>query len=351
MMAAALRSLTRTAVVTARANFRALPVVPAPLLANARSLAARAGKGAPAPEPVDADMDDFEMGDFDPLEGMTSHTKRRVMALKEVQSKYDTLNRVYQQELAQLQAKFLEKYAPLFNERKAIASGAQKVGDYGIEDDGEPDTGKVDEFWLTAMYNHDKVGSFVTERDAEVLQHLVDVRLEVLAGEERGFKLFFEFEPNKFFTNKVLEKTYILEPEDDLIPKNFLGTKIDWKDAALDVTTEQKKKRVKGKDGPKGGKPAFSMESVPCESFFNFFDPPQIPERPEELDDEQMGALQEELSMDFDIGFAFKENIIPRAVEWFTGEIAPIDGDFDEGYDEEEEEEYEPEPPRKGGRR
>jgi hypothetical protein len=36
-----------------------------------------------------------------------------------------------------------------------------------------------------------------------VLKHLVDVRAEVLTGEDTGFKLLFEFEENKFFTNKV----------------------------------------------------------------------------------------------------------------------------------------------------
>lgn len=38
----------------------------------------------------------------------------------------------------------------------------------------------------------------------------------------------------------------------------------------------QKKVRVKSKDGAKGGKPTFHMKSEPCESFFNFFDPPQV---------------------------------------------------------------------------
>lgn len=38
----------------------------------------------------------------------------------------------------------------------------------------------------------------------------------------------------------------------------------------------QKKKRVKGRDGKKGGKPTFVVENIPCESFFNFFDPPQV---------------------------------------------------------------------------
>lgn len=37
----------------------------------------------------------------------------------------------------------------------------------------------------------------------QVLSHLVDVRVEVMQGEDRGFKLFFEFEKNKYFDNKV----------------------------------------------------------------------------------------------------------------------------------------------------
>lgn len=44
----------------------------------------------------------------------------------------------------------------------------------------------------------------------------------------------------------------------------------------------------------------------------------QIPTNPEALEDEEMDALQEELSADFDVGFAIKENIIPRAVEWWV---------------------------------
>lgn len=42
---------------------------------------------------------------------------------------------------------------------------------------------------------------------------------------------------------------------------------------------------------------------------------------------------------------AFKESLIPAAVEWFTGEISPpmFDDEFEEGYDDEEFDE----PPRR----
>lgn len=37
---------------------------------------------------------------------------------------------------------------------------------------------------------------------------------------------------------QVLEKTYVLQPEDDIVPKEFIGCKINWKEGK-DVTFEQ----------------------------------------------------------------------------------------------------------------
>ena len=52
------------------------------------------------------------------------------------------------------------------------------------------------------------------------------------------------------------------------------------------------------------------------DSFFNFFDPPPLPEDPEaEVDAE----TQELLTADFEIGHYIRERIIPRAVLFFTG--------------------------------
>jgi hypothetical protein len=65
-------------------------------------------------------------------------------------------------------------------------------------DEGIPD------FWLTAMANHDMIGEYVTERDAEVLSHLRDVRHISLTGDDAGsFKVEFHFDNNPFFTNEV----------------------------------------------------------------------------------------------------------------------------------------------------
>lgn len=49
---------------------------------------------------------------------------------------------------------------------------------------------------------------------------------------------------------QVLEKTYVLEAEDDIVPKAFSGCKISWKSVAQNVTVEESKKRVKGPKVP-----------------------------------------------------------------------------------------------------
>ena len=310
--------------------------------------ASRASPKSGPPAPLEAE--DFDLGedgeyeDYDPLAGFTADQKRRVTALKGVQEKYDNINKDYQKELALLQSKYITIYSPLMDERKDIINGKTKVEAYDIPNDDEPE-GAIPEFWFTALQNHDRIAPYITERDGEVLSYLDDIRSEVLVGEDRGFKLTFYFRENPFFSNPVLVKTYILEPEDDIVPKEFIGCKIDWAEGK-DVTTEQVKKRVKSAKGEdKKAAKAFITENVPCDSFFNTFDPPKIPTDTSSIEEAQMDELQEELTVDFDIGFAIKDNIIPRAVEWFTGELAPFPEDDEYYEDEEAEEEYVPPPP------
>merc|ERR1712147_226337 len=79
-------------------------------------------------------------------------------------------------------------------------------------------------------------------------------------------------------------------------------------------------------------------KTVQNDSFFNFFDPPIVPEDPEAEVEEDIRAL---LTADFEIGHYIRESIIPRAVLYFTGE-ALLDDEYDEEEEEEGEEEEDP---------
>lgn len=83
--------------------------------------------------------------------------------------------------------------------------------------------------------------------------------------------------------------------------------------------------------------------SVPTESFFNFFSPPQPP-----VDDDESVAsdIEERLELDYQLGEDIKEKLIPRAIDWFTGEALQFeelgeDIDPDEFEDEDDEDEDE----------
>ena len=82
---------------------------------------------------------------------------------------------------------------------------------------------------------------------------------------------------------------------------------------------------------------------MPTESFFNFFDPPSPPQD----DDDASSDIEERLELDYQLGEDIKEKLIPRAIDWFTGEALQFEQgfeDFDEDdfedEDDEDEEDY-----------
>lgn len=79
-------------------------------------------------------------------------------------------------------------------------------------------------------------------------------------------------------------------------------------------------------------------KTVPTESFFNFFSPPEAPS-----DDEDAASdIEERLELDYQLGEDIKEKLIPRAIDWFTGEalqFEELDEDVEEGEFEDEDDE------------
>jgi nucleosome assembly protein 1-like 1 len=204
--------------------------------------------------------------------------------------------------------------------------------------DDEPPPKGIPEFWLTIFKNVDMLQEMVQEHDEPVLTALTDVKVTFSDGSNQsspmGFKLHFYFEPNEYFTNSELTKEYEMKcapPEGD--PFSFDGPEIyrckgcaiNWKQGKnLTVKTVKKKQKHKSK-----GNVRTITKQVKNDSFFNFFDPPPLPEDPEaEVDAE----TQELLTADFEIGHYIRERIIPRAVLFFTGEALEED-DYDEEAD------------------
>ena len=85
-------------------------------------------------------------------------------------------------------------------------------------------------------------------------------------------------------------------------------------------------------------------KTVPTESFFNFFSPPKPPADDDEED--PASDIEERLELDYQLGEDIKEKLIPRAIDWFTGEALTyeeladddMEGDSEDDEDDDEDE-------------
>jgi len=299
------------------------------------------------------------------VETLPKVVKRRIKALKNLQLKANNLEAEFYREVHELECKYHKLYTPLYVQRSEVLSGAHEPTDAeadftlddelieqmekaNLEDAPKPpvthtmdeETKGIPEFWLTVCKNVDLLAEMIQEHDEPILKHLTDIKVAFLENEPMGFTLEFHFSENEFFANAVLTKEYFMKcTPDEKDPFSFEGPEIvkskgcsiDWK-AGKNITEKTIKKKQKHKAR---GSTRTVTKTVQNDSFFNFFNPPAVPEDPDAEVDEDTENL---LSADFEIGHYIRERIVPRAVLYFTGEALEED-DYDEEDDEEEESE------------
>ncbi|KAL9241718.1 hypothetical protein vseg_015795 [Gypsophila vaccaria] len=282
-----------------------------------------------------------ENADF--LENLPPKVQKRVEVLKQIQSEHDELEAKFFEERRALEDKYEKMYQPLYAKRYDVVNGVVEVDgvsdEPAVEVDGEDKPAEekgVPNFWLTAMKTNEVLADSIQEQDEEALKYLKDIkwhRIDVPKDDNqkgeatKGFKLEFFFDPNPFFKNSVLTKTYFMIDEDEPILEKAIGTEIEWLPGKC---LTQKVLKKKPKKGSKNAKPITKTETV--DSFFNFFSPPEVPEDDEDIEEEAAEELQAMMEQDYDVGSTIREKIIPHAVSWFTGEAAQDDdfGDLDD---------------------
>ncbi|KAJ4771574.1 Nucleosome assembly protein 1 [Rhynchospora pubera] len=284
------------------------------------------------------------------LETLSPPVRKRVETLREIQSQHDELEAKFFEERLALEAKYQKLYEPLYSKRYQIVNGDVEVE--GAPKEESTEEAPADEkaavekgvpgFWLTAMKNNEVLVEEIQERDEGALKYLKDIKW-CRIDNPKGFKLEFFFDTNPFFKNTVLTKTYHMIDEDEPILEKAIGTEIEWYPGKC---LTQKILKKKPKKGSKNTKPITKTED--CESFFNFFNPPQVPEDEEEIDEDTAEQLQNQMEQDYDIGSTIRDKIIPHAVSWYTGEAvqddeyeALVDEDDDDDEDEEDDDDDE----------
>jgi len=200
------------------------------------------------------------------------------------------------------------------------------------------------------LKHHDDFAEFITPRDEDALKYLLDVKTKPLTtASDPSFILEFHFSENPYFEDKLLSKTYHLQKNDaygDIMFDRVEATEIKWKsekNLTVKKVTKQQGGRRGGSRGKRGGKFPQPSKAVvveePCESFFNFFAPDAMFGVDEEVDEEDKETF---LETDYEMGISVRDQIIPNAVLWFTGEMQEELEDHEEGeYDDDDGEENE----------
>jgi len=337
-------------------------------------------------------LDDIVGGSSGYFEALPAAVKARVNALRNLQLKLIKLESQFFQDVHELEHKYALQYEPINEMRKKIITAEYEpteeecVWEYAEENDEEDEENKdskadsaenkdsktdsaenkseklteaatldepvtgVPSFWLTVLKSCPVVQDMLQDHDEPILQHLIDIKCNISKpGEEMSFTLEFHFKENEFFSDTILTKNYKLSDPDDETPLHYdgpeiessTGCQINWKEGKNVTVKVVKKKQIHKNKGTV----RTVMKETHQDSFFNFFNPPQVPEDEEEELDEETEAL---LTSDIEIGNLIRQKVVPRAVLFFTGE-ASEDGDydsrdeysFDEG-DSEDDEDYDP---------
>lgn len=296
------------------------------------------------------------------VEALPANVQNRIEALRNLQTKHRVLESQFEDEILLLERKYEALYAPLYVKRGEIIDGSyEPTPDECKTEDGSDefvvpadDSIKgIPEFWKTVLSNT-PFNEQITERDETLLAHLIDISSKPL-DDNPGFQIVFTFSKNTIMKNSTLTKTYLLGKPDmtgELMFQNAVGTKIEWYDGQdLCVETEIKKQKHKS-----SGKSRTVKRTVPCESWFNFFTPPQYPENEDEVEDEDMlDDLEQAIEADYEMGEFIKDKVIANAIGWFTGDAMEDNGmdefdeeDFDEDEDDEDEDDVDEADPADG---
>lgn len=251
------------------------------------------------------------------LKTLPTAAQGRVTALKNLQLEDLELDAKFYEEVYQLERKYQSLRQPFQDKRQQIVAGqyeptaeetVAKVADEDDEDDVtakmqevsidirktlkkeyDEDVKGVPDFWLTIFRCTELLSPMIQEPDEPLLKKLTDVKIVYGDESSMSYTLEFYFQENEYFTNTVLTKKYYLKSkvEGDQ-PYSFEGPEIykcegcviHWnKNKNLTVKTVHKKQKHKAR-----GAVRTVTKQIPADSFFNFFNPPQVNDEEEEPD-------------------------------------------------------------------
>ncbi|XP_006390407.2 NAP1-related protein 1 [Eutrema salsugineum] len=182
--------------------------------------------------------------------------------LQEIQDDLEKINEKASDEVLEVEQKYNEIRKPVYDKRNEVIKS-------------------IPDFWITAFLSHPALGELLTEEDQKIFKYLSSLDVEDAKDVKSGYSITFHFNPNPFFEDAKLTKTFTFLEEGTT---KITATPIKWKEGkGLPNGVNH--------DDKKGNK-----RTLPEESFFTWFTDAQHKEDAgDEIHDEVADIIKEDL--------------------------------------------------------
>ncbi|RDX85881.1 NAP1-related protein 2 [Mucuna pruriens] len=206
--------------------------------------------------------------------------------LQEIQDELEKINEEASDKVLEIEQKYNEIRKPVYDKRNDIIKS-------------------IPDFWLTAFLSHPALGDLLNEEDQKIFKHLNSLEVEDFKDVKSGYSITFNFNPNPYFEDTKLVKTYTFLEEGTT---KVTATPIKWKE---------------GKGIPNGvNHEKKGNKRAPTDvSFFSWFSDTEQKDDMDDIHDE--------------VAELIKDDLWPNPLTYFNNEEPDEeDGDEDEADDE-----------------
>ncbi|KAL9685602.1 hypothetical protein QQ045_023053 [Rhodiola kirilowii] len=212
--------------------------------------------------------------------------------LQEIQDQLEKLNEEASDEVLVVEQKYNEIRKPVYGKRSEIIKS-------------------IPDFWLTAFLSHPALSELLNEEDQKIFKYLSSLDVEEATDVKSGYSISFNFNPNPYFEDAKLTKTFTFLDEG---ATKVNSTPIRWKEG-MGIPNGT----VEGKG---------NKRSLDEQSFFSWFS---------ETVANDMDAIHDEIAE------IIKEDLWANPLNYFNNEGEEHLGEFEFDEDDDEEEDGEDE--------
>ncbi|XP_039062151.1 NAP1-related protein 2-like [Hibiscus syriacus] len=155
-------------------------------------------------------MKAVEKGEEENSEQIDGEVVVPIEKLQEIQDELEKINEEASEKVLEVEQKYNVVRKPVYDKRSEIIKS-------------------IPDFWLTAFLSHPVLGELLTVEDQKIFKYINSLEVEDFKDLKSGYCITFNFNPNPYFEDTKLTKTFTFLDEGTRIT----ATQIKWKEGMV----------------------------------------------------------------------------------------------------------------------